>query len=190
MPQLHQLDAATGDILLLVGTMKGAFVLRSSASRSQWDVAGPYFPGRAIYAMAYDNRRGRQRLWAAVNSPHLGLVSEFVGRLWPDVDRAGGVRGQVSRWTPTSSLKQIWQIAPGAADQPDTLYCGVEPAALFRVGRCGCELVAGARTVRPSASPQVDAGRRRLVPAHHPARSRRSEAPACRDFVRRPLPHR
>jgi photosystem II stability/assembly factor-like uncharacterized protein len=29
-------------------------------------------------------------------------------------------------------LKQIWQIAPGRADEPGTLYCGVEPAALFR----------------------------------------------------------
>lgn len=30
-----------------------------------------------------------------------------------------------------ASLKQIWQITPGRADEPDTLYCGVEPAALF-----------------------------------------------------------
>jgi len=30
------------------------------------------------------------------------------------------------------ALKQIWQITPGRADEPDTLYCGVEPAALFR----------------------------------------------------------
>jgi len=32
------------------------------------DVGGPYFPGRAIYALAYDDRNGRTRLWAAVNS--------------------------------------------------------------------------------------------------------------------------
>jgi photosystem II stability/assembly factor-like uncharacterized protein len=29
------------------------------------------------------------------------------------------------------SLKNIWQIAPGRSEEPDTLYCGVEPAALF-----------------------------------------------------------
>jgi hypothetical protein len=29
------------------------------------------------------------------------------------------------------ALKNIWQIMPGRADDPDTLYCGVEPAALF-----------------------------------------------------------
>ncbi|MBI2490961.1 MAG: exo-alpha-sialidase, partial [Candidatus Rokubacteria bacterium] len=33
--------------------------------------------------------------------------------------------------------KQIWQIQPGRADEPDTLYCGVEPAALFRSGDGG-----------------------------------------------------
>jgi hypothetical protein len=30
------------------------------------------------------------------------------------------------------ALRQIWQIAPGLEDEPDTLYCGVEPACLFR----------------------------------------------------------
>ena len=30
-----------------------------------------------------------------------------------------------------AALKQIWQIAPGREAEPDTLYCGVEPAALF-----------------------------------------------------------
>jgi len=29
------------------------------------------------------------------------------------------------------SLKNIWQISLGRPDQPDVLYCGVEPAALF-----------------------------------------------------------
>jgi len=29
------------------------------------------------------------------------------------------------------SLKNIWQISLGPSDQPDVLYCGVEPAALF-----------------------------------------------------------
>jgi photosystem II stability/assembly factor-like uncharacterized protein len=136
MPQLHQLNATQGDILLLVGTMKGAFVLRSAASRSQWDVAGPFFPGRAIYAMAYDNRRGRQRLWAAVNSPFWGSYlssSDDFGRTWTESE-AYAVKFPEGT---ESSLKQIWQIAPGAADQPDTLYCGVEPAALFRSDDAG-----------------------------------------------------
>src|SRR4029079_19709190 len=29
------------------------------------------------------------------------------------------------------ALANIWQIRPGRASQPDVVYCGVEPAALF-----------------------------------------------------------
>ena len=78
MPNPNHVSAKSGDVLLLAGTMKGAFILRSDKQRQVWEVGGPYFPGRAIYALAYDDRNGRQRLWAAVNSPHLGFVLEFV----------------------------------------------------------------------------------------------------------------
>ena len=59
MPEPNHVKANAGDALLLVGTMKGAFVMRANASRDHWEVGGPYFPGRAIYALAYDNRNGR-----------------------------------------------------------------------------------------------------------------------------------
>lgn len=136
MPQLQTLDAAAGDILLLVGTMKGAFILRSPASRSKWDVAGPFFPGRAIYAMAFDTRRGRQRFWAAVNSPFWGSYlssSDDFGRTWTESETYSIKFPEDTE----SSLKQIWQIVPGSTDQPDTLFCGVEPAALFRSDDAG-----------------------------------------------------
>ena len=123
-------------MLLLVGTMKGAFMLRSDESRTNWQVAGPYFAGRAIYAMAFDNRRGRQRLWAAVNSPFWGSYlssSDDFGRQWTESE-AYSVKFPEDT---EAALKQIWQIVPGAADQPDTLYCGVEPAALFRSDDAG-----------------------------------------------------
>ena len=74
MPQITHVSAQPGDVLLLVGTMKGAFILRSDASRTGWDVGGPYFPGSAVYAMAYDRRGGRQRIWAGPNSMHWGGV--------------------------------------------------------------------------------------------------------------------
>jgi len=51
MPDINHVDAQSGDVLLLVGTMKGAFILRSTASRTDWTIGGPYFPGRAIYAL-------------------------------------------------------------------------------------------------------------------------------------------
>jgi photosystem II stability/assembly factor-like uncharacterized protein len=111
--------------------MKGAFVLRSDKTRQNWDVGGPYFPGRAIYALAYDDRNGRHRLWAAVNSSYWGSYlssSEDFGKTWTEPETYGVKFPEGSE----SSVKQIWQIVPGHPDEPDTLYCGVEPAALFK----------------------------------------------------------
>lgn len=136
MPAPNHVNVESGDVLTLVGTMKGAFVLRSDATRTNWEVGGPYFPGRAIYAMAFDGRNGRQRLWAAVNSMHWGSylsTSDDFGKTWTEPE-AYGVKFPAEA---ESALKQIWQIALGHPDQPDTLYCGVEPAALFKSDDAG-----------------------------------------------------
>ncbi|HEV2885109.1 MAG TPA: hypothetical protein VGW36_09640 [Pyrinomonadaceae bacterium] len=131
MPETTHVKAGAGDQLLLTGTMKGAFVLRSDASRENWEVGGPYFPGRAIYAMAYDDRNGRKRLWAAVNSSYWGSYlssSDDFGKTWTEPEAYGVKFPEGS----DSAVKQIWQIAAGHKEEPDTLYCGVEPAALFK----------------------------------------------------------
>src|SRR5205823_12139666 len=47
-----------GDVLLLVGTVKGAFIFSSNATRSNWTLHGPSFPGESVYALAYDERGG------------------------------------------------------------------------------------------------------------------------------------
>ena len=136
MPSTSHVKANTGDALLLVGTMKGAFVLRADATRKNWDIGGPYFPGRAIYAFAYDNRKGRNRLWIAVNSSYWGSYlssSDDFGRTWTEPETYG-VKFPADA---DAAVKQIWQIVPGNADEPDTLYAGVEPAALFRSDDAG-----------------------------------------------------
>ena len=130
MPVAAHIDPHPGDILLLVGTMKGAFILRAGPDRSRWDLGGPYFPGSAVYAMAYDARGGRHRLWAGPNSMHWGGLlrsSDDFGRTWTNPE-AANVKFPESTG---EALKQIWQITPGRAHEPDTLYCGVEPAAIF-----------------------------------------------------------
>jgi hypothetical protein len=124
------IEVRDGDVLLMVGTMKGAFLARSRRARARWEVSGPLFPGSAVYAMAYDDRGTRRRLWAGVSSMHWGAVlrrSDDLGRTWTD-PKAANVKFPEATG---AALKQIWQIEPGRADEPDTLYCGVEPAALF-----------------------------------------------------------
>src|SRR6266849_3197613 len=127
---IQHIHVKSGDVLLLVGTTKGAFLLRSTAERSRWEVGGPYFHGHGVYAMAYDGRNGRHRLWASTNSLMWGTFlrsSDDFGRIWTNPLEA-------SIRFPTESgaaLKNIWQICLGRGDEPDTLHCGVEPAALF-----------------------------------------------------------
>ena len=130
MPEPNQIDVKRGDNLLLVGTMKGAFLFRANSEREDWDVAGPYFPGRSVYALAYDGRNGRKRLWAAVNSSFWGSFlssSNDFGKTWSDPETYNIKFPEGS----DVSLKQIWQIEMDP-HQTDALYCGVEPAALFK----------------------------------------------------------
>ena len=136
MPAPNSVNVRPNDVLLLVGTMKGAFILRSDSNRKDWEIGGPYFPGRAIYAMAYDDREGRKRLWSAVNSSYWGSylsTSDDFGNTWTEPE-AYGVKFPD---TADNSVKQIWQITLGNEQEPNTLYCGVEPAALFRSDDAG-----------------------------------------------------
>jgi len=130
MPTPTQINVKPGDNLLLVGTTKGAFLFRSDAQRMTWDEAGPYFPGRSVYALAHDGRNGGSKLWAAVNSPYWGSflssANDF-GMTWSDPESYNIKFPEGS----DVSLKQIWQIVSDPHDA-DTLYCGVEPAALFK----------------------------------------------------------
>ena len=118
-----------GDLLLLVGTTKGAFILRSNTQRSRWEVGGPYFHGHSVYAMAYDNRGGQHRIWASTASYWGTLLrsSDDFGKSWSNPQQAP-IRFPSAAGV---SLKNIWQIALGRPEEPNVLFCGVEPAALF-----------------------------------------------------------
>jgi len=126
---VRNLQVRKGDFLLLVGTLKGAFLLRSNAGRKRWEVGGPYFHGQAVYAMAYDGRAGRRRVWMSTQS-YWGTMLRFsddFGKSWTNPAEAP-IRFPLDTGL---SLKNIWQIALGRLDEPGVLYCGVEPAALF-----------------------------------------------------------
>ena len=130
MAESRELHVRENDLLLLVGTVKGAFLLRSSAARSGWEIAGPWFQGQNVDAIAYDDRAGRRRLWASTLSWHWGpglAFSDDFGRSW-DSPEQSRIRFPEDLGV---AMKRVWQIVPGRAEEPDTLYAGVEPAALF-----------------------------------------------------------
>jgi hypothetical protein len=131
MPSTQHVKPRHGDVLLLVGTMKGAFILRSSEKRAKWEVGGPYFPGSAVYAMAYDGREGRHRIWAGPQSMHWGALlrsSDDFGKSWTNPEEANVKFPERAG----AALQNIWQIAPASEVEPDTIYCGVEPLFSFR----------------------------------------------------------
>ena len=130
MARRKPLPAKDGRVLLLVGTAKGAFVFAAGARRTGWRESGPHFRGSAVYAMTYDGRQGRRRIWASSASMHWGALlrhSDDFGRTWTDPESAS------VKFPPDAglSLKQIWQIHPGRRREKGTLYAGVEPTALF-----------------------------------------------------------
>ena len=60
-----------GAVTLLVGTRKGAFTLRSDASRRTWKLSAPIFLGHIVHHMVLDPR-DRRTMLMAVSTGHLG----------------------------------------------------------------------------------------------------------------------
>jgi len=126
-------------VRVLVGTRKGAFVLKADGRRDRWVVEGPHFPGWEIYHLA-GSPAHPDRLWASQSSSWFGQViqrSEDGGRTWAPVGNEfayAGVPG-THQWydgTPHPwEFARVWHLEPDRHD-PDALYAGVEDAALFR----------------------------------------------------------
>ncbi len=118
-----------GDVLLLVGTKKGAFVLSSDSSRKKWSLSGPHCTGGEVFHMAYDPRDGGTIL-TGVNTFWFGpeiQTSRDGGQTWTnptEQPRFSAENGE--------TVKRIWHIEPGRPSEPGVLYAGVEPAALFK----------------------------------------------------------
>jgi photosystem II stability/assembly factor-like uncharacterized protein len=128
-----------GDVRVLVGTRKGAFVLTSDERRQNWDVSGPHFPGWEVYHVA-GSPADPNRLYASQTSSWFGQViqrSDDGGSTWEPVGNEftyAGVPG-THQWydgTPHPwEFARVWHLEPSPSD-PDTVYAGVEDAALFR----------------------------------------------------------
>lgn len=128
--------------VLAIGTRKGMWLATSEDGRQTWDIAGPHHAMTDVYAVGFDTRRETPRLLAGVNSEHYGpsvAYSDDLGRTWHEPDHA-----PISFPKDTGeALARVWQFAPGS--EPDVVYAGVEPSALFRStdGGVTYELVRG-----------------------------------------------
>ena len=127
MPATRELRVRQGQVLLMVGTIKGVFLFASNTSRQKWEMGGPHFAGSPVYALAHDPRAGH-RLIASVESPFFGTTvrwSDDLGRSWtPPADSTLKFPEDTGQ-----TLKRVWQFTPTGKN--GTMYAGVEPTALF-----------------------------------------------------------
>ncbi len=126
-------------VRVLVGTRKGAFVLNSDGRRDDWKIDGPFFGGWEIYHMK-GSPADPDRIYASQTSGWFGQLiqrSEDGGKSWSPVGNEfiyEGVPG-THQWydgTPHPwEFARVWHLEPSSSD-PDTVFAGVEDAALFK----------------------------------------------------------
>jgi photosystem II stability/assembly factor-like uncharacterized protein len=126
-------------VRVLVGTRKGAFVLTADGKRKRWDVSGPHFGGWEIYHLK-GSPVDPNRVYASQSSGWFGQLiqrSDDGGKTWESVGnefKYEGVPGTHQWYDGTQhpwEFARVWHLEPSLTD-PDTIYAGVEDAALFR----------------------------------------------------------
>ena len=119
-------------VLMCIGTKKGLFVAEAPKNRERFELRGPFAPGVAVYSALID-RREDPRLYASACNPFFGmkvLRSTDLGASFGETRSAPEFPKDDGR-----AMANIWSLETGPAD--DELWCGVEPASLFRSGDGG-----------------------------------------------------
>lgn len=126
-------------VRLLVGTRKGAFVLTSDGKREEWKISGPHFAGWEIYHLK-GSPADSNRIYASQSSGWFGQIiqrSNDGGETWEAVGKDFNYDGTLGthQWYDGTQhpweFKRVWHLEPSLSD-PDTVYAGIEDAALFR----------------------------------------------------------
>jgi hypothetical protein len=114
-------------IVLCIGTKKGLFVAESSQARRRFSLRGPFGPGVAVYSALVDTR-GTPRVYASSCNAYYGMKimrSTDLGKTFKETKSAPAFPKDDGR-----ALANIWSLEPGRNRRE--LWCGVEPAALFK----------------------------------------------------------
>jgi len=146
-------------VRVLVGTRKGAFILTSDGKRKDWKVDGPHFAGWEMYHLK-GSSVDPNRIYASQTSGWFGQIvqrSDDGGKTWfqpgtppGETTGPGGTpKGESNKFVYDAAaapltthqwydgtqhpweFKRVWHLEPSLSN-PDTVYAGVEDAALFR----------------------------------------------------------
>ena len=119
-------------VILCIGTKKGLFVAEAAKTRRSFALRGPFGSGVAVYAALIDTR-GTPRIYASSCNAFFGmkvLCSTDLGKKFKETKSAPAFPKEDGR-----ALANIWSIEAG--DGRKELWCGVEPASLFKSGDGG-----------------------------------------------------
>src|SRR6476661_5890167 len=149
-------------IRVLVGTRKGAFILTADGARKRWKVSGPHFAGWEIYHMKASPVNPDRIYASHTSAWFGQIIqrSDNAGKTWntpgsspeelkgPD----GMAKAESNKFVYDTSpatgkpltthmfydgsqhpweFKRVWHLEPSLTD-PDTVYAGVEDAAIFK----------------------------------------------------------
>ena len=146
-------------VRVLVGTRKGAFILTSDGKRKDWKVDGPHFAGWEMYHLK-GSSVDPNRIYASQTSGWFGQIvqrSDDGGKTWfqpgtppgETTGPGGAPKGESNKFVYDAAaapltthqwydgtqhpweFKRVWHLEPSLSN-PDTVYAGVEDAALFR----------------------------------------------------------
>ncbi len=119
-------------VILCIGTKKGLFVAQAPKTRQRFALRGPFGTGVAVYGALIDTR-GTPRLYASSCNAFFGmkiLRSTDLGKTFKESKSAPAFPKEDGR-----ALANIWALEAG--DNKKEIWCGVEPAAVFRSGDGG-----------------------------------------------------
>ena len=124
---------ATGSIALLIGTRKGAFILRSDHTRRVWKLSAPMFLGHIVHHLVLDPRDRRTMLMAS-STGHLGPTmfrSTDAGKTWKE-SVAPPAFPKVPEGEKGRAVGHTFWLTPCHANEPNAWYAGTSPQGLFR----------------------------------------------------------
>jgi hypothetical protein len=131
MEHAESITPQSGDLLLIVGTVKGVFIFSSDRDRRQFQIAGPYFKGQAVFSTAYIPDQRSPRILVGNMSMHWGAVvswSDDFGASWHE-PADGNVKFPAGSGL---TLNAVWALEPAPLIGPDVVLAGADPAALYR----------------------------------------------------------
>ncbi len=164
-------------VRVLVGTRKGAFILTSDNARKKWNVNGPHFAGWEIYHVKGSPADPNRIYVSQTSGWFGQIIqrSDDGGKTWfqpglkpgePTTNPQGMPMGESNRFKYDTSpsgkpltthqwydgtqhpweFKRVWHLEPSPND-PNTVYAGVEDAAIFRTtdGGASWQELAGLR---------------------------------------------